>query len=342
MHKKLLITFGCSWTAGTEVECQPGMTDDEYRKFVYGQLKFKRLIYSTVENDQFSFRGLLCKKYGYINKNFAIQGSSNAKQLRLAKIFFASSEFKQLQTEYSKIIVLWGITATSRSEFFDVAAGQRKDIKYNDSSNVLSTIQLKYFYDHDHEIRLLRIEMEHWDQFFEQLNIKNFWFDSFNHHYYGKLSGPESRLYDSSLIDSLKIEYHKSAGADWPSWEEYQNRTFTKKLPGDTATEIFDETKYYFAKLSNDSNRVSNSLILKDQYPRDLLSQLAISQDVDCSQQRYHDSVWNIDTMCKTVDSNRLPKLMSVGILNKIDYHPTKYGHELLTEFFVKHIGTFL
>ena len=30
MHKKLLITFGCSWTAGDGVGYQPGMTDDEY------------------------------------------------------------------------------------------------------------------------------------------------------------------------------------------------------------------------------------------------------------------------------------------------------------------------
>lgn len=30
MHKKLLITFGCSWAAGTGVGYQPGIIDDEY------------------------------------------------------------------------------------------------------------------------------------------------------------------------------------------------------------------------------------------------------------------------------------------------------------------------
>ena len=115
MTKKLLITFGCSWTFGMSINYLPGMSKDELQK--------------TNENvtdtaNKLSFRGLLSAKYNFTNKNFASGASSNQRQFRLAKNFFQSSDFARCKLEYDKIIVLWGITSTARYEMFNVLTNQ--------------------------------------------------------------------------------------------------------------------------------------------------------------------------------------------------------------------------
>tara|TARA_B100000424_G_C22547620_1_gene311347 strand:- start:54 stop:422 length:369 start_codon:yes stop_codon:yes gene_type:complete len=44
------------------------------------------------------------------------------------------------------------------------------------------------FYDHDVEVKKLGNKMKHWDNYFKMLGVKNYWFDTFNHHDYPDVS----------------------------------------------------------------------------------------------------------------------------------------------------------
>jgi hypothetical protein len=172
---RLLITFGCSWTYGVAVGYNQNMTADEH----------KAIASNNSICDQLSFRGLLSKKYGLVNKNFSQGGSSNQLQFRLAKIFFTSDDFKKLQSVFDQIIVLWGITSTARNELYFNSASSRKNFFYS-SSETEAKLMTKYFYNHTHEVEQLLTEMRFWDDYFESKNINNLWFDTFNHHKYGQ------------------------------------------------------------------------------------------------------------------------------------------------------------
>jgi hypothetical protein len=172
--KRLLITFGCSWTYGVGVGYRQNMPGDEYQDIAWKL---------TVCN-QLSFRGLLSKKYGLVNKDFSSGGSSNQLQFRLAKIFFTSDHFKRLQSEFDQIIVLWGITSTARNELYFNSTGKRQNFFYS-SDEIEAKLMTKYFYNHTHEVTQLLTEMRFWNDYFESKNINNLWFDTFNHHEYG-------------------------------------------------------------------------------------------------------------------------------------------------------------
>jgi hypothetical protein len=64
-------------------------------------------------------------------------------------------------------------------------------------------------------------------------------------------------------------------------------------------------------------------MIFKNKNPRDLLSQLAIQQETNLSDQSYHQSVWK-------QDDDRLLPLVEKGVLNPFSYHPTRLGHQLI------------
>ena len=319
MSKKLLVTFGCSWTYGIGVGYQSGMSEFDYKQIVKND---------NLGPDQLSFRALLSKKYDLVNKNFSCAGSSNAKQFRLAKIFFSSDEFCQSCLEYDKIIVLWGITSTARNELYDLVNDKFENFLYHKTK--LGKLLLKYSYNHDHEIQMLSIEMEHWNHYFKELGITNFWFDTFNHHNYKKFSGENNK--------QLRETYKLCAGPNWPSWEDYREQNF-EGLPAQIQQEILNVDRFEFAKLAvlalENAKRNKDHLILYDANPRDLLSQLVMEQGSIEVDKKYHYSMWNLDT-------DRIKILTQAGVLNPISHHPTRLGHELLTEFFVKNIGKFL
>ena len=244
--KRLLITFGCSWTYGVGASYTQGMSQDEY----------KETAWDIEKCEQLSFRGLLSKKYGFLNKNFASGGSSNQRQFRLAKEFFSSLEFEQLKSEFNKIIVLWGITSTARNEMWSLELDKLSNFFYHSQQTKLAKSLLKFCYNHDHEVRQLSTEMRHWNIFFKNLNIDNLWFDTFNHHDYE------------------------------PTVE---------------------------------------NLIFEDKSPRDLLSTLVMAHGLKNPDNRYHHSLW-------TVDSNRVEYLVNNGILNPFSHHPTQQGHEQLAD----------
>ena len=201
---KYLITLGCSWTWGAGCGYIDDITFDEYRN----------LIFNEAFAEKYSFRSLLAKRYGYQNINFSIYRSSNKKQFRCARNFFGSDMFKEIKHNAEDIIVLWGITATSRDEVFSTETNQYIDILLNhDHPHSLTEEKIaKFFventYDHRHEVFELAQDMAHWNNYFKLSGIKNYWFDSFNHHDYTVNSPGSGKDYvNNTNIENFVIQH---------------------------------------------------------------------------------------------------------------------------------------
>lgn len=172
----ILVTFGCSWTAGFGSGYVDGMLEDEY----------KSIAWNDSINNEYSFRGILAKKYNIENINFSESGSSNQMQFRLLKNFLCSDQFKHL-VDTHKVIVLHGITSTARNELYINAKESLINFKYDDRNySEWANIFIKHFYNHDNEVNRLTEDMLLFNQFYSLKGIANLWFDTFNHHSYSK------------------------------------------------------------------------------------------------------------------------------------------------------------
>jgi hypothetical protein len=170
--------------------------------------------------NKYSFRGILSRRYNLTNKNFAEPGSSNQRQFRLAKEFF-TGEFNSIKQDFDRVTVLWGITSTARNELYHLSKKELVTFFYNTDCPE-SRAMIEYFYDHDNEVRQLTTEMLFWNDYFTSKNIKNIWFDTFNHHdYYSPIKNliPEDKN-PRDLLSLLAIKnglerpdnhYHHSA-----------------------------------------------------------------------------------------------------------------------------------
>ena len=179
----LLVTFGCSWTYGVGSWYDKPISNEEFA-IVANKLD------KEYENKT-SFRALLAKKHGYHNINFALMGSSNQTQMRRAQEYFNTDDYKK----YDKVIVLWGITSTARgeawikghpnkkSEVRSNMKGEFKSFLYTFKIGLAKEIR-NYHYDHEAEVGRLETHMNHWNSYFKLLGVKNYWFDTFNHHDY--------------------------------------------------------------------------------------------------------------------------------------------------------------
>lgn len=257
--KIAFITFGCSWTYG--VGCNylfdnPPMTKEE----------FKKNAWNTELANQYSFRGILSRKYNLTNINFSAGASSNQKQFRLAKEFFMSPKYNELVNEYDKIVVLWGITSTARNELYSLHANNYFNFFYHvDTPTVdvpkwpINKMMLEYCYDHDVVVKELSLEMKFWDEFFYNRGIKNVWFDTFNHHNY---------------------EYTKN-------------------------------------------------LLFSDNDNRDILSTLAKTEGLEKSENKYHYSIWNKESI-----NDRVEFLVEKKLLNPYSKHPSREAHEKISLIF--------
>lgn len=308
MNSRLLITFGCSWTFGVGSGYHPSMTFREYEQIAWDL--------NTCNN--FSWRTILAKKYKLDNLNFSSGGSSNARQFRIAKNFFGSTKFKELQKQYTEIIVLWGITSTARGEFYSCNKQQLLDIFYNEE-NQLSKFIVKNCYDHTHECFMLAQEMSFWNTFFNNINIKNFWFDTFNHHDY---------TVNSPGILYWKDDYESNSGKDWPSWDQFLNKDFRDTLE-EVRNEILDASRFNFAQLLNQTN-ITNFIV--DKKPRDLMSLMCEKFNFFVDEPSYHHSDWSID-------SNRVEFLIQEKCLNPYTKHPTQRGIDIIVDIIDSNIG---
>lgn len=304
MNSKTLITFGCSWTFGIGVGYQEPMTKSGLREISHDEDICKKK----------SFRGLLSQRYQFDNLNFSQGGSSNQKQFRRAKHFFSSKQFEHLKDTQDEIIVLWGITSTARTEVFSILDNKVLDFFLKEEDGLIQRFVSKYIHDHEHEVFSLAEEMLHWNQFFKSQNIKNYWFDTFNHHDYF--------VNDPSLIN-FKKDYNRCAGADWPEWQDYLDRKFD--FDSEIAQEILDTARFQFSQFIRTS-QIDNFVIDHPSH-RDLMSQLAINHGLDNPDSNYHLSDW-------TIDSDRVEFLVSQKLLNPHSHHPTELGHQLIANMF--------
>ena len=311
----LLITFGCSWTLGVAVGYTPGMS----RK------KLGEIAWQDDICDNFSFRGLLSKKYGLTNKNLSAGGSSNQKQFRLAKEFFSSNEFKELQDKFDQVIVLWGITSTARNEMF--WNSEQAFCNWSFSRDVVeSQVMVKYFYDHTNEVERILSEMRFWNEYFEVKKIKNLWFDTFNHHNYYEVS---------EFNDQFRMDYQAAAAPSWPTFDDYilenysidQNTYDSINKIKNFCLDNYQSPQFTYNKLKN--------LIFKEKNPKDLMSNLALQNGGQYITNQHHESNWTIDTPT-------VKYLVDLGILNPSTCHPTQIGHAQIANMLSPYIETFL
>lgn len=318
----LLITFGCSWVFGVGCHYEPGM----------GSCAYKKHARDKDAADRYSFRRILKDYYKCDHINFAYGGASNQSQFRLAENFFASPEFATYQTKYKNIVVLWGITSVARNEAYFNQFQSRRSFFYTNKIK-LSKCILSEHYDQDSEIRFIFNKLLFWNKFFKSVKIQNFWFDTFNHHDYDN----ESLIRD--LVDmtpgDFKKVYHQHAGPDWPTWEKFFKKDFAD-VDANIKKEILDQTRWIFHKIYYRPMMPEN-LIGYDQYPRDLMGKLLLKNGIkpnnDCS---YHKSYWRVDS---EVDSDRIPPLIDAGILNPYSLHPTKKGHQQLSDILIDYLN---
>jgi hypothetical protein len=316
---KVLITFGCSWTFGVGVGYDESMSLADY----------KNINQSVEVNDQLSFRGIISQRHGFENINFSKGGSSNQKQVRLAKTFFNSKKFQDLQESGAEIVVLWGITSTSRNESFVALSDKVIDFMYSSpavhsfrslrkktvesvNEDMIALFFAKNLYNHEHEIFMLAHELAHWNTFFKSLGIKNYWYDTFNHHDY---TGN-----DPSLL-GFETVYKQWSKTTWPIWQDF----IDKRFPDVVGDEILDTSKFEFAQFVN-TLEITNFVIDQPQ-DRDLMSQLVIRNGNDQFDRNYHLSHW-------AVDGNRVEYLANLKLLNPYSFHPTKLGHEQIANMF--------
>lgn len=208
---KYLITLGCSWTWGAGAGYTSGMSD----------VDFKKIVFDKNIADTLSFRNILSEQYGYKNINMSIWRSSNRRQFRLARNFFSGASFNSIKQSGNEVIVLWGITSTGRNEWYSSMTKDYTSFLLSSDKHLspvekdMSEFMLRNVYDHNHEIFELAQEMNHWNSFFHALGIKNYWFDSFNHHDYtldspGLKPGSEFNYKNNTQINNFVIDHPTS------------------------------------------------------------------------------------------------------------------------------------
>lgn len=307
-NDKLLITFGCSWTFGVGCNYVKGMSESEFKKNAWNQHQC----------DSHSFRGILSKKLGFDNLNFSLGGSSNQAQFRLAENFFCSPMFVHYQKIYSSIKVLWGITSVLRGEFYCVDSDRPENVCYTVSNKLLSKCILAHHLDLEHEISMIEHKIRFWNQWFALHNIKNYWFDTFNHHDYARAIVKYHERTQSDLV----ADYKKCAGPDWPTWGSNVQVQFDS-CHQDIKDEILDSKKWPFCNLFLPK---LTQFVWYDLEPRDLMSQLAMRNGFTVKNETYHASNWS-------ADCERVKFLVDCQLINEFSKHPTTQAHCMIADY---------
>ena len=292
--KKLLITFGCSWTKGVGTGYIPGMSKAEYQE--------KRLNEDLAE--KYSFRSLICKKYNFDNLNFAIGGSSNQFQFLKAEQYFSSKLFEIHKQTYDKIVVLWGLTSIFRNiKFIQHDPIEIRSYMVKEKHELLNL-------DEDFEQYLLQSKIVFWNKFFETNDIKNLWFDTFNSH-----------RYDYTPIDAnVEIQpdkYEQVKGSDWPDYCHISSTNISDK--------ILQEMREFFPFIDLANRPIDNFMTFNTKFDKDLLSQLS------CSNSKSYHLSQTFDRKIKE-DDNRIAILVSKKMLNPFSNHPTADTHIIIAK----------
>lgn len=301
-QRKLLLTFGCSWTLGVGLNYEPGM----------GRAKFIRDAWDQKFTERYSFRRLLCDRHGMDHVNFSRGGSSNQEQFKFAEDFFCCETIKKIRDLYDEIFVLWGITSILRNYLWFCEKNMMASFSYADQSMISKILHTNHF-DHNTEVNLLSHKINFWNLIFDNFHIRNLWFDTFNHHHYHDCIPPEACQ-----------EYQLCAGPDWPAWQQFATGDFTE-IDTQIRDEVLDIQRWRFAQYFGWCG--TKRLLYEHTQPRDLLSQLALSEGMVDLDTKYHESAWKSN-------SKRIDYLVDKNILNPYSFHPTQLGHQKIADMF--------
>jgi len=195
-----LITFGDSWVWGVGAGWKKDQTKEEYSSVAW-----------SPESEQQSFRSLLSNKFNLENVNHSRPGSSNQSQVRRASEYFIRDREDQ-----KDIFVIWGLTSVYRFEVYDVDINGF-ETQFIPGRTKFSEMLATNFFDEGVETSNLYYQIKLFNAYFNQLGIKNYWFNIFNEHKFPKKV--DNLLFNgTSLLSMLTNDnkpndsYHKS---DW-------------------------------------------------------------------------------------------------------------------------------
>lgn len=155
---------------------------------------------------------------------------------------------------------------------------------------------------------------------------------------WGITSTARSEMFDSQKNQYENFFYH--AREPWVLARLLLKHSYDHKNELDTLSknmQFWDQyfkslqiNNFWFDTFNTHDYQYQNkfNMINLENKPRDLLSQLCKINGIDSTDQNYHLSNWIIDT-------DRLQPLIDLGVLNPYSLHPTKLGHEQLTDFFL-------
>jgi hypothetical protein len=186
MSNNILITFGCSWTFGEGSGYVDGMSEVEYKKIQHDP----KICYEN------SWRKVLVDHYNLVHINFSVSGSSNQRQFKTAREYFVTEKWKKLiNNPKNNVVVLWGITSTYRNYFWckdtrryeNIFYNLKGDkIEYNNYQDKLAEAMLKWSYNREVEVEVIKNEILFFNHYFNLVGVKNLWFDTFNFINYGE------------------------------------------------------------------------------------------------------------------------------------------------------------
>jgi hypothetical protein len=182
----LIIYFGCSWTWGRFINWEKTGIKDAHDLDP---------VYEKEQSKLHSYRSLITNYYGADSINFSEGGSSNDRQFRRAsEYFFKIEKMSDIEnfgidlSNYKKIIVLWFITSTARSELYNSDTKKYDNFFYiqggREQFAIAEDLVKRGYWSEEEEIKKINAKQILWNSWFKENKIINFWIDTFNHHDY--------------------------------------------------------------------------------------------------------------------------------------------------------------
>jgi len=165
-----IVSFGCSWTWGAGAYWDENSVPADHRDHAWSEVS---------ENN--AARNILARDFNTTNINYARGGYSNDYNFRMLRELLITSN----RRDKSEIIILFGITSTARSEYYNIEESRYQHIKFDDSEK--GSLNARYFishYDHDHEVKLIEDQIIMFNDLLSFYGIPVIWYDTFNTHDY--------------------------------------------------------------------------------------------------------------------------------------------------------------
>lgn len=214
MLKNSLITFGCSWMFGWNI-------NDPTKKLPSDE----EIARQAPIADALSFRALISKSMGSVNINHSIPGSSNECQFRLAnESFLKIKSFENMLSGSENVAVLWSITDLYRTEYWSSKRNKYKNIVFSSpAADDYAKFYINDVFDPDQKALELAYQIRHWQIIFQKFGIKDYWIDLFNNNNYRDIVDLDRFIFPRSNLFSEMAS--AVAGSRVNDSEYYVNHT---------------------------------------------------------------------------------------------------------------------